>query len=72
MIIYSVIPQELMFPPEYDFSAQSVVEIDGIPMLVEQVSGAQCKVIRLLSSDPNDYLNAAYSPGQLLPFTPNI
>jgi hypothetical protein len=37
-------------------------------MLVELVGINQAKIVRLLSCQPNDYLNEAYKPGAFIHF----
>ncbi|EDL63986.1 YlzJ-like family protein [Bacillus sp. SG-1] len=66
MILHTTVPQELIFPTEQSaYSQQTVVEWQGIPLLVEQ-SQQQYKVIRVMSSDPAHYLNDQICPGQYL------
>jgi hypothetical protein len=66
MILYTTVPQELVFPTEQDtFSQQTMVEWQGIPLLVEQ-SEQQYRVVRVMSSDPAHYLNEQICPGQYL------
>ncbi|WP_421384677.1 YlzJ-like family protein [Bacillus salacetis] len=66
MILHTTIPQELIFPTEQAaFSQQTIVEWQGIPLLVEQ-SQQQYRVIRVMSSDPAHYLNEQICPGQYL------
>lgn len=73
MIIYSVMPMEVimnnMDDMEYHYSE---TEVDGVKMLVEHVpSSVEARIIRLLSPNPQDYLNPSYSPGQKIYFRPN-
>jgi hypothetical protein len=46
--------------------------VDGITMQVEKVGLNQAKIVRLLSCRPDDYLNAAYTPGTMIQFHPSL
>lgn len=72
MILYTTMPQELMFQQEVDFSKHNTVEINGVSLVVEQTSPSECRVVRLLSSDPNHFLNNNYLPGQMISYKPQI
>jgi hypothetical protein len=48
------------------------VEVGGISMQVERVGLNQAKIIRLLSCQPNDYLNPAYLPGTMISYQPGF
>ncbi|GIN21425.1 YlzJ-like family protein [Siminovitchia fordii] len=63
MIIHSIVPHEHIFPSnQEDFSNQTECMWNDIPLLVEQV-GHKCRVIRIMSSDPSDYLRSEIQPG---------
>ncbi|MBS4199014.1 YlzJ-like family protein [Bacillus sp. FJAT-49732] len=67
MILHTIVPPELIFQYSEDaFSSQTPITRNGIPMIVEQ-SGQMYKVIRIMSSNPDDYLKAEYSPGTYIP-----
>ncbi|MGF2615710.1 ribonuclease [Rossellomorea vietnamensis] len=66
MILYTTVPQEMIFPAEEStYSQQMVIEWQGIPLLVEQ-SEQQYRVVRVMSSNPDHYLNDQICPGQYL------
>ncbi|XQY93569.1 YlzJ-like family protein [Metabacillus sp. HB246100] len=65
MIHYTMMPPELIYPTnDRDYQKQSVVEVDGVQLLVQETSEAQLEIIRVLSSDPNHFLNEGLCPGQ--------
>ncbi|MCT8139874.1 YlzJ-like family protein [Anaerobacillus sp. CMMVII] len=66
MILYTTVPEELIFPHENSTTNQIVVDIKEGQLILEQVSNQQLKVVRLISSDPNAYLNENYSPGRMI------
>ncbi len=66
MILYTTVPQDLIFPTEQsEFDNQKVVDWQGIPLLVQQVE-ERYKVVRIMSCDPNHFLDDTISPGQFL------
>jgi hypothetical protein len=69
MTIHSIMPMEVIFAGA-DQQTYDYIEItfEGIPMLVERVALNQAKIVRLLSCQPNDYLNEAYKPGAFIYF----
>ncbi|MCM3765708.1 MULTISPECIES: YlzJ-like family protein [Bacillaceae] len=69
MILYTMMPQELIFPYETDSLAnQQTVSYQGVPLLVEAVDGQHAQVIRVLSSDPQHFLNEQICPGTKISF----
>jgi hypothetical protein len=64
MILYTVMPQELIFPYEEGaFSKQQMVTYQDVPLLVEFTDQQNVQVIRVLSSDPQHYLDNQICPG---------
>ncbi|MFD1705939.1 YlzJ-like family protein [Siminovitchia sediminis] len=63
MIIHSIVPPEHIFPvDDAAFSNRTHCLWNNIPLLVEQ-SGQSCKVVRIISSNPSDYLRTEIQPG---------
>jgi hypothetical protein len=63
MILYTIIPEHLIYPAdETQFHKQKMVTYNGVSMLVETRETNQCAIVRVLSSDPQHYLE--YHPGQ--------
>jgi hypothetical protein len=70
MILYTCMPKEMVYPTEADaFTNQSIITYQGVPVVVDKSEEGQYKIVRLLSTDPNDYLNGAYSPGTMIELT---
>jgi len=70
MILWSIVPGELVLgdvtpPPAYE-----EIECSGMKCLVEKTSPTQCKIIRLLTTDPSDYLRTELQPGAILTYEP--
>lgn len=65
MIMYTIVPQELLFQAEQSVSnSHSAIQVNGVPMLVQQNGDQSCEIVRLLSSNPQHYLDSQYAPGQ--------
>ncbi|WCK52803.1 YlzJ-like family protein [Aneurinibacillus sp. Ricciae_BoGa-3] len=73
MIIYSAMPLELIFQNEdsHSYDCQEV-QINGLTMVVQPVGINEAKIVRLISPNPQDYLNPTYAPGQKIYFRPKL
>lgn len=74
MIIHSTVPAELIFA-EFDRLEQQKLremEIDGVSMIVELTGDNAGRIVRLLSPNPQDYLNPRFAPGNSITFRPNL
>ncbi|MCA1030130.1 YlzJ-like family protein [Bacillus timonensis] len=69
MILYTIMPQEAVFPtPESEFAKQKIINHNGVSLLVNELSTFEYQVVRILSSDPQHFLDSRYTPGQSLQF----
>lgn len=69
MILYTMMPQELIFPTqEQDFAEPRLVSYQGVPLMVERTEDHSYRVIRVMSTDPKHFLNESYSPGSKISF----
>ncbi len=67
MILYTMMPAELIFPTdETQFSNQQYVELNGVSMVVEKNEEHGHRIVRLLSTNPQDFLNDEYMPGSTI------
>ncbi|AZB42995.1 ribonuclease [Bacillus sp. FJAT-42376] len=65
MILYTTMPQELIFAQDgQDAPAERMAVVNGIEMIVRPCADSSFEVVRLLSSNPNDYLQTEWMPGQ--------
>jgi hypothetical protein len=65
MILYTMMPEELIYPTgNEDYLKQKMVEINGISVLVNETSPGEHYIVRILSCNPEDYLNDQFTPGQ--------
>jgi hypothetical protein len=73
MILYTSMPQELIFQtPTEEYTKQSVINYQGVQLLVEQSGAAECRVLRVMSTDPAHYLDSNYTPGTMITMTPSF
>lgn len=71
MTLYTIMPEEVVWAGREEFNPVYLdMEINGVSMQVERLNGAQARVVRLYSSNVQDYLNPAYAPGSILEFQP--
>lgn len=73
MIHYSVVPMDVIFQGIESYEP-AFLEIDhgGIKMQIEPISGFQARIVRLLSCNPQDYLNEQYAPGTIISYRPDF
>ncbi|GAE30813.1 YlzJ-like family protein [Halalkalibacter hemicellulosilyticus] len=73
MILYTMMPQEYIFPnDDHTFLTQKVISCEAGPLIVEQINPSQYRIVRLLSSNANDFLNEKYTPGTIIQATPQL
>ncbi|QQE76191.1 YlzJ-like family protein [Brevibacillus composti] len=72
MIFYSVMPMEVVFEGMDQLEKQVLQElpVGEATMLVQQTGPYEGRLVRLISPNPQDYLNPAYAPGQVIRFRP--
>lgn len=67
MILYTMTPPEQVFATDQEaYNKQMTVPCEAGSLMVEQQEDGEYRIIRLLSSDPNAFLNPAYEPGTIL------
>jgi len=68
MILWTPMPLELVLEGLEDMRPGECSQIShgGVSMLVEKTGDGRNKIVRLLSTDPADYLNQDYCPGRIL------
>ena len=70
MTLWSIVPEEIVLgsvtpPPAYE-----EIECSGMKCLVEKTGPTQCRVVRLLTTDPSEYLRTEFQPGTILTYEP--
>ncbi|MDQ1146686.1 hypothetical protein QE429_003513 [Bacillus sp. SORGH_AS 510] len=70
MILYTMMPHELIFPSDQESNQQQkMITYQGIPLLVEQMDPNNVQVVRILSSDPQHFLDDRVCPGAKISFS---
>ena len=69
MILWTVMPLDVVFPPAENAPSYEEVDVDGTKLIVERLSATEAKVIRIISSNPADFLNPNYQPGTRLTYS---
>lgn len=72
MIIYTPLPIDLVlagFEQRHDWRE---MDIDGVTAVVEPTGQDRARIVRLISTDPNDFMNPRYAPGAEVVFRPLI
>lgn len=74
MFFYTIIPLEYVFEDNEDNVDQLTekttefeIKKGSASLLVSSTTGGQAKISRIISTDPQDYLNPDWQPGSLLP-----
>jgi hypothetical protein len=71
MILYTIFPEEVIFaeaePENRSFEADPVeIEQGGIRLMVRPHPGGRMEVVRVISTDPQDFMNPKWQPGMIL------
>lgn len=69
MTLWTVMPLELVFGPQEPAVPYEEVEYGGTKLMVERLSPTEGKIVRVISSNPDDFLNPRYQPGTLLTYS---
>ncbi|WP_242144566.1 MULTISPECIES: YlzJ-like family protein [unclassified Bacillus cereus group] len=63
MILYTMMPEHLIYPSDYSQNeGQKVIHVSGVEMVVNLEKDQSYSIVRLLSTNPDHYLQ--YEPGQ--------
>lgn len=69
MILYTTVPQDLIFQEDADcYQKQRVVQLNGVSLLVNGTGENDWTIVRVLSTNPNHYLLESFVPGQKIPY----
>ncbi|GFN23794.1 MAG: YlzJ-like family protein [Thermoanaerobacteraceae bacterium] len=71
MVIYTPMIPELIWEGADGFRPSfQEIQVGRLTLLVEPLGFQQARVVRLLSTDPADYLYSPYQPGRVVSFVP--
>lgn len=65
-MLYTTMPFEAVFPPDPVDPAYLELLIDGRLCLIRQCPDGTRRLERLLSTNPQDYLDARYNPNSII------
>jgi len=72
MTLWSVIPNEIIFDNATPPIAYEEIECNGMKCLVEKTSPTECRIVRLLTTNPSEYLRTELQPGTILTYEPTL
>ncbi|MBY7143612.1 YlzJ-like family protein [Virgibacillus sp. NKC19-3] len=68
MILYTPMSEAEIFPQSPDsFTSRHVISYDGRSLYVEKTDEGNYQLLQLMSTDPQDFLDEKYTPGNILP-----
>jgi hypothetical protein len=71
VILYTTMPLETVYQGLEDMRPSYLeVKLAGTMVVVEPISLEQGRIVRILSTDPQDYLNPGLQPGRVINFVP--
>lgn len=70
MILWTVMPLELVLGEESFTNTYEEIDYEGIKVLVERTAATECRIVRLLSTDPSHFLRPELQPGCTLSYKP--
>ena len=72
MILYTTMPLATVLQGLEDLNPSYLeMEVSGTRLVVEGTGLGQGRIVRLLSTDPQDYLNPSLQPGMTINFVPS-
>jgi len=69
-VLWTVLPPELVLEGYDNCPAYEEIDHAGVKLMVEMISPRQCRIVRLLSTNPQDYLQPCLQPGVILTYRP--
>ncbi|WP_021167650.1 hypothetical protein SOV_19070 [Sporomusa ovata DSM 2662] len=69
MVLWTIMPMEILLSQEYQPNYEEI-EYAGTKMLVEKTADNEYRIVRILSTDPRDYLRNDIQPGAVLSYEP--
>jgi hypothetical protein len=70
MLLWTVMPIELVLDGAAKLPAYEEIDYAGTRVLVEKLGPEQCRIVRLLSTVPEDFLRPEVQPGNVLTYRP--
>ncbi|MFC7392605.1 YlzJ-like family protein [Scopulibacillus cellulosilyticus] len=71
MILYTICPLEDIFEEEEKQPGKKqTIEVNGVKLIVEDKGDNNYEIVQLISSNPQDFLDGRYQPGEKLTMKP--
>ncbi|MDR7865529.1 MAG: YlzJ-like family protein [Sporomusaceae bacterium] len=71
-VLWTVLPMELVLDGFEKGSVYEEAEVAGAKVMVERVAPFASRIVRLLSTAPDDYLRPELQPGTMLTYKPAL
>ncbi len=66
MMLWTIYPPEVVFKNEEEAPRHEEISVGNRIFMVSRTKGGQRQIERLISTDPADYMNPTWQPGQIL------
>ncbi len=67
MILYTIYPLEMVFEDENEEQPRDVeIKAGLVSLMCQSMPGGEMKITRIISTNPQDYLNPEWQPGKTL------
>ncbi|GGH82017.1 hypothetical protein JOD43_002712 [Pullulanibacillus pueri] len=69
---YTIVPHEILFDEDHDVptAQRRTIQVDGVPLIIEQSSTSEYEIVQILSSNPQDFLSEKIQPGKKMTLQP--
>ena len=73
-VLWTIMPMELVTASAGDQEIPVLEELEyqGIMLQVSKISAVEYKVVRILTTNPKDYLRSELQPGSILTYRPSL
>ncbi|MDP3487142.1 MAG: YlzJ-like family protein [Bacillota bacterium] len=69
MVLYTIVPEEIVFQSKEEICASQEIVYNGKRVLVQPIDFKSFKIVQLISSDPSDFLLTDFQPGSIITLT---
>ncbi|HOP73873.1 MAG TPA: YlzJ-like family protein [Bacillota bacterium] len=67
MILYTIYPLEMVLEEESEEQTQEVeIKAGSVSLMCQCLPGGEMKISRVISTNPQDYLNPQWQPGKTI------
>lgn len=70
MVLWTVLPIDLVLDGLEKPVVYEEIDCAGTALVVERISPLECRVVRLLSTDPAAFLRPEFQPGAIVSYRP--